>query len=115
MTEEDIAFEMIVRAGEGRAKVYEAIRYFGEGDEAGYRRALAEAEEKLVQAHDVQTRYMQDSALAGATDGGRGPAPGFLLVHAQDILMAATTEKELAAALIAAAEKRLATSCSRPK
>jgi len=66
---------MIVRAGEGRAKVYEAVKAFGEGDAAGHRRALEEADGKLL--------------------------------HAQDILMAATSEKDLAVALLAAVEKRL--------
>lgn len=97
---ENVAFQMIVHAGEGRAKVYEAIRAYGDGRQAVYESLMEEAEQALASAHALQTRYLQAKALEG------GGSPDFLLVHAQDILMSATSERELAMALVRAFERR---------
>lgn len=98
---DEVAFQIIVSASEGRTKVFEAIQAYGEGNLERYERALKEAEEYLLAAHRIQTSYLQSVA---ATQG----SPGFLLVHAQDILMSATSEKDLVTALIAALERRAA-------
>ncbi len=99
---EQVAFEIIVHAGEGRTKVFEAVKAWADGNRPSYQRLLGEAEDQLLLAHTAQTGFLQQEAL-----NGHVPV-SLLLVHAQDILMSATSEKELVTALVEAFERRLA-------
>ena len=85
---------MITRAGNGRTEAYEALRAAKTADFAGAAEHLAAAERELGEAHTAQTRL-----LAGEAQGV-GMTPSLLLVHAQDQLMTAITERSLIAELV---------------
>lgn len=93
--QENLCLELITRAGDGRTEAYEALRAAKAADFAGAAEHLAAAERALGEAHTVQTRM-----LAGEAQGV-GMTPSLLLVHAQDQLMTAISERGLIAELIA--------------
>ena len=92
--QESQCLELIVHAGNGRAESYAALGAAKVGDFAAADAHLAAAERELGSAHTVQTRL-----LAGEAQGV-GMTPSLLLVHAQDQLMTALSERSLIAELI---------------
>ena len=97
---EQLALQIIAHAGNGRAKVFAAARAYGAGDVDGYARLLASAADDFLLAHQAQTAFLQQAVAAAA-----GPT-NILLIHAMDILMSATSEKELVTVLVGAFEAR---------
>lgn len=93
--EESCCLELITHAGCGRAEAFAAIAAAKQGDFAQSAKHLQAADVELSQAHTAQTRL-----LAGEAQGV-GMAPSLLLVHAQDQLMGAMSERTLIAELIA--------------
>lgn len=93
--QETFCLELITHAGNGRAESYAALQAAKGGDFAKAEAHLAEAERALGQAHTAQTRL-----LAGEAQGV-GMTPSLLLVHAQDQLMTAISERTLISELIA--------------
>ncbi|HEY3418542.1 MAG TPA: PTS lactose/cellobiose transporter subunit IIA [Armatimonadota bacterium] len=92
--EEMLCLELITHAGNGRAEAFAALRKAKEGDFTGAAAHLQESERELGAAHTVQTKL-----LAGEAQGV-GMAPSLLLVHAQDQLMTAISERGLITELI---------------
>jgi len=92
--QETLCLELITRAGGGRTESFEALRAAKAGDFAHAAEHLAAAERELGEAHTTQTKL-----LAGEAQGV-GMTPTLLLVHAQDQLMTALSERSLIAELI---------------
>lgn len=92
--QETLCLELITHAGNGRAESYSALQAAKDGDFAKAKAHLAEAEKELGAAHTVQTKL-----LAGEAQGV-GMSPSLLLVHAQDQLMTAISERMLISELI---------------
>lgn len=92
--QETFCLELITHAGCGRAESYAALQAAKAGDFAKAKEHLAEAERELGKAHTTQTKL-----LAGEAQGV-GMAPSLLLVHAQDQLMTAISERTLISELI---------------
>ncbi len=93
--QETFCLELIMHAGNGRAESYAALQAAKTGDFAKAEEHLAAAERELGAAHTTQTQL-----LAGEAQGV-GMAPSLLLVHAQDQLMTAISERTLISELIA--------------
>ena len=92
--QETFCLELITHAGMGRSAAYDALRAAKDGDFTAAVARMQEAESELAQAHTAQTKL-----LAGEAQGV-GMTPSLLLVHAQDQLMTAITERTLIAELI---------------
>ena len=92
--QETFCLELITHAGMGRSEAYAALQMAKEGNYEGADAHLAEAERELGAAHTVQTKL-----LAGEAQGV-GMSPSLLLVHAQDQLMTAISERMLISELI---------------
>lgn len=92
--EESCCLELITHAGCGRAEAFAALSAAKKADYAAAAASLQAADAELRQAHTAQTRL-----LAGEAQGV-GMTPSLLLVHAQDQLMNAMSERTLIAELI---------------
>ncbi len=88
MTEE-VIFEIILHAGNARAEAYEGLRAAQNGDFTKAAGHLAAAETEITAAHRVQTGLLQQEAQ------GQKLEVSLLVVHAQDHLMTALSEKTL--------------------
>ena len=86
----EVAFKIISVAGNAKSSCLMAIRESREGtfDEAA--KLLAEADGDLHQAHDFQTKMLQDEARGNAIP------LNIILVHAQDHLTGAILVRDLA-------------------
>ncbi len=92
--QETFCLALITHAGMGRAASFEALQAAKNGDFADANTHLAEAERELSEAHTVQTKLLSGEAQ------GVGMSPSLLLVHAQDQLMTAISERALISELI---------------
>lgn len=90
----EIAFQIILYAGNGRSSAMEAIQAAKEGDFTEANRLINEANEELVKAHSYQTKLLQEEA------SGDGNTVSVILVHSQDHLMTAMTLRDLAIEII---------------
>jgi len=86
---EQLTLEMIAHAGEARSLVFDSLRLAEEGKFEEARDTLERVSEPLSAVHVLQTRLLQREAQ------GTLPPGSVLLVHAQDLLMAAMTERDL--------------------
>lgn len=92
---EAICMEMISYTGEGRGMVHEAIEAFSAGDNESCRQKLDEAEKLLIQAHQIQfNRLLKPQAQ------GLNVPFHLLLIHAMDLLMISTSEKDVATKML---------------
>ena len=91
---EQIIFEIISYGGTAKAIVYEAMAAAQEGKFEEAEKLLAEADENLVHAHQIQTDLIQAEAR-----GEHHPVT-VLFVHAQDHLMEALEVRSLAENII---------------
>ncbi len=91
---ETICLELITQAGMGRAAAYAALQAAKAGDYAEAAAQLEESQRALGAAHTAQTKLLTGEAQ------GVGMTPSLLLVHAQDQLMTAMTERSLISELI---------------
>jgi len=92
--QENLCLELITHAGVGRSTAFEALAAAKAGEFARAAALLQDAERELGAAHTTQTRL-----LAGEAQGV-GMTPSLLLVHAQDQLMTALSERTLIAEMI---------------
>jgi len=92
--QETLCLELITHAGNGRAESFLALQAAKQGDFAQAAEYLAVAERELGKAHTTQTKLLVGEAQ------GVGMTPSLLLVHAQDQLMTAISERGLIAELI---------------
>jgi PTS system cellobiose-specific IIA component len=92
--QETLCLELITHAGMGRSAAFEALKAAKAGAFDRVAELLAEAEQELGAAHTVQTKLLSGEAQ------GVGMTPTLLLVHAQDQLMTAISERTLIIELI---------------
>jgi Phosphotransferase system cellobiose-specific component IIA len=100
MNREEMAancMEMIGYAGEGRSLVYEAVDLLVEEEYQAALEVVIRAEDELLKAHEIQFMRL----MSRQADDEELPAD-MLLLHAMDILMAATSEKDLVKAIVQA-------------
>lgn len=93
---EDIAFSIIGAAGDGRAKVKEALRNAREGKFEAAEKSLQEADALLLKAHEIQTQELLQQEAAGEL---KGPF-NVLVAHAQDYVMTGMALKEMAVEIV---------------
>lgn len=96
---EIVIMELIVNSGNARSRAMEAIRAAKNGEFEKAKEKLAECEEDLGKAHNVQTSLIQNEA------NGDKAEVSLLLVHAQDHLMNAITIKDMAKEFVDMYEK----------
>lgn len=97
---EEIAFKIILHAGDARSHALEALRYARERKFAEAASSMAEAKAELIAAHHIQTGLLQSEA------GGKKQDISLLLVHAQDHLMTAILAKDLIEEMILMLEEQ---------
>ena len=86
---EQIIFTIISYSGDARSDCFEALKYAKNGSFSEAEDCIKKANEKLLEAHHVQTDMLQKEAL-----GDRRQVT-LLLMHAEDHLMTAILAKEL--------------------
>ncbi len=89
MENEQIAFSIILHAGEARSHALEALRSARELKFTEAEASLALAKKQLIAAHQIQTDLLQAEAR------GEKKEINLLLIHAQDHLMTAILAKDL--------------------
>jgi cellobiose-specific phosphotransferase system component IIA len=85
-----VCMEMISNAGEGRGFVHEALELTLREDYAGADAKLDEAESYLAEAHRIQFEE-----LMGQQKKGTAIPFDMLLLHAMDLLMVTTSERDM--------------------
>lgn len=90
MNYSELVFHIILHGGNAKSSAMEAISHAKIGDFSEARRALQDAADELMKAHEIQTTLIQKEA------GGEKTEVTLLMVHAQDHLMNAITIKDLA-------------------
>lgn len=83
---EEIVFNLVLHAGNARAKAYEALDAAEEGNFEEAEKLLDDADEEFVEGHKYQNMLIQ---------GKVSEQPNFLVIHSQDHLMTAMAEKNL--------------------
>ncbi len=96
---ESICFEIISQGGEARSLIFDALSLAREGDIAGAREKIQKSREPMTAAHKLQLKLLQKEA------SGESVSNCVLLVHAQDILMASVTERDLSELIITLFER----------
>lgn len=86
----EIAFQIILYAGNGRSSAMEAIQAAKEGNFEKADQLIEEASAELGKAHKFQTKLLQEEA------NGNETKMNAILVHSQDHLMTAITVRDLA-------------------
>ncbi|WP_315672377.1 PTS lactose/cellobiose transporter subunit IIA [Clostridium sp. 19966] len=84
---EKIIFNLVLHGGNARGKAYEALDAAEEGKFELAEKCLEEADEEFYDGHEYQNMLIQ-----GQMDK---ETPNFLVIHAQDQLMTALSEKNL--------------------
>lgn len=82
-------FEIILHGGDARGLAYEALELAKEGQVEKARLKLKESQKELDLAHNTQTKLIQTEVA------GEEYKISLLLIHAQDQLMTAISEKSL--------------------
>lgn len=86
---EEFIFEIISHGGDARGYAYDALREAKKGNYSNAELLLKKSEEELNLAHNTQTKLIQ------AEINGQDLKMSLLMVHAQDQLMTAISEKNL--------------------
>ena len=96
MREEDyqISFEIIAIAGDSKGYSMDAICDARKGDFESSNEKLKEANQRLLQAHELQTDMIAKEA------GGEQVPVNIILIHSQDHLTMANVAEELAEEMI---------------
>lgn len=98
---EEIAFSIIAAAGDGRAKVTEALKAARKGSFGQARGALKDANAQFLKAHQLQTAELLKKEAAGEL---KDPF-NVLVAHAQDYVMTGMAMKEMAEEIVNLYEK----------
>lgn len=91
---EEMIFQIIIDAGEGKSYAYEALEYAADGNFEKSEELLKNADESFYKAHEFQSQLMQDDI----ENGYNGKL--LIMMHAQDQLMSAVETKDLISAFI---------------
>lgn len=87
-------FEIISHAGDARGYAYEALRVARNNNMEEAQELIDKAQEELDIAHNTQTKLIQNEINGEKND------MSLLMVHAQDQLMTAISEKGLISEMI---------------
>ncbi|WAA13890.1 PTS lactose/cellobiose transporter subunit IIA [Fervidibacillus halotolerans] len=90
----EIAFQIILHAGNGRSSAMEAIQEAKDGNFQKADQLIDDAGEELGKAHSYQTKLLQEEAK------GNGIDVNVMLIHSQDHLMTAMTVRDLASEFV---------------
>ncbi len=90
----EIAFQIILYAGNGKSSAMEAIQEAKDGHFETADKKIEEANKELNKAHGYQTELLQNEAQ------GTGYGLSVILIHSQDHLMTSMTLKDLAVEII---------------
>lgn len=90
----EIAFQIILHAGNGKSSVMEAIQEAKTGNFNRADQLVEEAGEELGKAHEYQTKLLHNEAR------GEGNIINVMLIHSQDHLMTSMTMRDLAIEII---------------
>ncbi|MBM7599947.1 PTS system cellobiose-specific IIA component [Virgibacillus halotolerans] len=90
----EVAFQIILYAGNGKSNAMEAIQEAKAGDFAAADQLIEEAGEELGKAHHYQTSLLQKEA------NGEQNLINVMLIHSQDHLMTSMTVRDLAVEII---------------
>lgn len=82
-------FEIIAHGGNAKSLAYEALNSAAEGNFEEAKKLLDESEHEMAESHKTQTRLIQDEINGEKVD------TSLLMIHAQDHLMTALSEKSL--------------------
>ena len=93
--------EMIGYTGEGRSMIYEAVGLLVDEEYQAAFDKIVQAEDELAKAHEIQFSKLMSVQARGETI-----PTNMLLLHAMDILMASTSEKDMIKAIVQAKIKR---------
>ncbi|OQO98744.1 PTS lactose/cellobiose transporter subunit IIA [Geobacillus sp. 44C] len=94
LTNEQIAFQLILHSGNARSKIIQSLREYRVGNKEVADQLLKGAEEDLSLAHDIHFQMIQKEA------GGQNTEITLLLMHAEDHLMSTLSMKELVKEMI---------------
>ena len=89
-----ISFEIVSYSGEARSKLLLAVEKAKQQEFDECDKLVEEADQALVEAHNVQLDVMQQEALGNPVE------MGFIMVHAQDHLMTSLLFKDIIGTLI---------------
>lgn len=101
MDTEQSIFEIISSAGSARDLTYQAIDQISNGNIESAYDLIEDAEKAMNTAHNVQTKLIQKEIDGEKNEGG------LLMIHAQDHLMTAIAEHQMAKRLLPIFEKLL--------
>src|SRR5699024_11029035 len=90
----EIAFQIILYAGNGKSSAMEAIQEAKEGNFEEAEAKIKEAGEELSKAHGFQTELLHKEAR------GEGEAINIIIINAQNHLMTSMMLKDLAAEFV---------------
>ncbi|WP_018923958.1 PTS lactose/cellobiose transporter subunit IIA [Salsuginibacillus kocurii] len=90
----EIAFQIILYAGNGKSNAMEAIQEAKEGNFEAADDLIVQAGEELSKSHHYQTELLQQEA-----SGEESPV-NVMLIHSQDHLMTSMTVRDLAIEII---------------
>ncbi|UFT99148.1 PTS lactose/cellobiose transporter subunit IIA [Radiobacillus kanasensis] len=90
----EIAFQIILYAGNGKSSAMEAIQEAKEGNFERADELIQEASEELGKSHEFQTKLLHKEA------NGEQNQINVILIHSQDHLMTAMTVRDLAVEII---------------
>ncbi len=93
---EDVAFAIISAAGDGRAKIAEAIKEARRGNFGAAEEAIRDANKHLLKAHELQTSELLQKEAAGEL---KDPF-NVLVAHAQDYVMTGMAMKVMAEEIV---------------
>ncbi|WP_044895980.1 PTS lactose/cellobiose transporter subunit IIA [Bacillus alveayuensis] len=94
LTEEQVAFQLILHSGNARSKLIQALREYRSRNIEKVKELLNNAEKDLKEAHQFHFQLIQSESQ------GNGTNVSLLLIHAEDHLMSTITMKELLTELI---------------
>ncbi|MCZ0717593.1 PTS lactose/cellobiose transporter subunit IIA [Aerococcus kribbianus] len=91
---QQMAFQIILAAGNGKTIAHEAIQLMKEYKFEEAEQKLEESNEAFIEAHNAQTELLQAYA------GGEEIIMEIIMVHAQDHLMTGMTYRDMAIELL---------------
>lgn len=94
MDMEMIVMKLVVSAGNARSTAIEGLRAAKNGEFQLAKKRLEEADQLILEAHEIQTEMIQNEL------NGKKVEVGLLMVHAQDHLMNAMTVMDLCKEMI---------------
>lgn len=97
---EQVAFNIILHAGNARSYYFEALKLAREGNFVNVQERITKAKKELIEAHRMQTILLQQEAE------GKKQKLSLVLVHAQDHLMNTILAQDLIQEMILMYQKQ---------